>query len=389
MTIAGVSSALPPHYYPQEVILDALSRYWSSRLDNPQFLTRLHHRTGVGGRYFVLPLERYYSVDTFGKSNNVWIEAAQDLGEKAIRCALQRARIDVQDIGAFFFVSVTGVASPSIDAKLINRMKLPVNTKRIPIFGLGCVAGAAGIARAADYVRAFPNQVAVLLSVELCSLTLQHDDLSIANLISSGLFGDGAAAVVVAGAEVPARNPEAQAPATHGVALNAAGEQGPLAHGSAAQSPSAHGPAVQGPKVLATRSTFYPGTDRVMGWDISERGFQIVLSREVPDVIVEHLGADLDGFLADQGLTRADIGSFIMHTGGPKVLEATEQALNLAPGALAPSWDCLHRVGNLSSASVLFVLEDAMMNRRPAPGTLSILAAMGPGFCSELVLLKW
>lgn len=348
MNIAGVGSALPPHYYSQDVILSALSAYWSDRLENPQFLSRLHARTGVGGRYFVLPLERYYDVNTWGQANNIWMEAAQELGEKAIRCALDRAGFETKDIGALFFVSVTGISSPSIDAKLMNRMKLSSHVKRIPIFGLGCVAGAAGIARASDYVRAYPDEVAVLLSVELCSLTLQRDDLSVANLISSGLFGDGAAAVVVAGAN-----------------RNGAG-----------------------PRVLANRSVFYPDSEHVMGWDISEQGFRIVLSREVPDVIIEHLGKDVDAFLGDLGLTRADIGSYIMHTGGPKVLEATAQALNLN-GALKPSWECLHRVGNLSSASVLFVLEDAVMNRRPAPGTLSLLAAMGPGFCSELVLLKW
>ena len=349
MRIAGVSSALPPHYYTQETILAALSQYWSGQLDNPQFLTRLHQRTGVHGRYFVLPLERYYDLKTWGDNNDVWIEAAVDLGEKAIRCALKRASLSTDRIGALFFVSVTGVASPSVDARLMNRMKLPPHVKRVPIFGLGCVAGAAGIARAADYVRAYPDEIAVLLSVELCSLTLQRDDLSVANLISSGLFGDGAAAVAIAGANVP----------------------------------------VEGPAVIANRSVFYPGSEHVMGWDISEQGFRIVLSPEVPDVIMTHLGADVDSFLADLDLTRADIGSYIMHTGGPKVLQATEQALGLSNGALQASWDCLGRVGNLSSASVLFVLEDALMNRRPAPGTLSLLAAMGPGFCSELVLLKW
>ena len=349
MKIAGVSSALPRYYYKQNVILDALSRHWSGRLENPRLLTRLHSHSGVEGRHFVLPLERYYEIKTWGQANDIWIEAAQELGERAIRCALMRAGADANDIGALFFVSVTGIASPSIDAKLMNRMKLRPTVKRVPIFGLGCVAGAAGIARASDYVRAYPNEVAVLLSVELCSLTLQRDDLSVANLISSGLFGDGAGAVVVTGAEVSAG----------------------------------------GPQVLGCRSVFYPDSEHVMGWDISEQGFRIVLSREVPEVIVEHLRDDVDAFLADMNLSRADIGSYIMHTGGPKVLEATEQALGLANGALKPSWECLRRVGNLSSASVLLVLEDAMINRRPDPGTLSLLAAMGPGFCSELVLLKW
>ena len=349
MRIAGVAGALPPHYYRQEVILSALSAYWSDKIENPQLLSRLHANSRVDGRYLAMPMERYYHVNTWGQANKIWVEVAQDLGEKAIRCALQRAGLETKDVGALFFVTVTGVASPSIDAMLMNRMRLPPNVKRIPIFGLGCVAGAAGIARASDYVRGYPNEAAVLLSVELCTLTLQHNDLSVANLISSGLFGDGAAAVVITGSEKGSR----------------------------------------GPQVLANRSVFYPDSEHVMGWDISEQGFKIVLSREVPDVIIEHLGNDVDTFLGDMGLTRADIGTYIMHTGGPRVLEATGTALGLKNGALQASWDCLRRIGNLSSASVLFVLEDAIMNRQPPPGTLSLLAAMGPGFCSELVLLKW
>jgi alkylresorcinol/alkylpyrone synthase len=252
-------------------------------------------------------------------------------------------------LGALFFTSVTGISSPSIDALLINRMGLPRNIRRVPIFGLGCVAGAAGIARAADYVRAYPSQAAALVSVELCSLTIQRDDLSVANLISSGLFADGSAAVIVTGDEVNAI----------------------------------------GPEIVATRSVFYPDTEEMMGWNVSEKGFRITLSPEVPVLIREHLGQDVDTFLADHGHSRSDIGSWVLHTGGPKVLEATAAALNLNNGQLDASWDCLKRVGNLSSASVLVVLEDVMRNRRPEPGTLGVLAAMGPGFCSELVLLKW
>lgn len=349
MKIAGVASALPKHYYPQEVLRAALQQYWGDKLPNPRMLDRLHNRTGVDGRFLAMPLENYLGIERWGQANDIWIEVAQELGEQSLCRALTRAGLSTNDLGALFFVSVTGVASPSIDARLINRMQLPTNLKRIPIFGLGCVAGAAGISRAADYVRAFSKQVAALIAVELCSLTLQHEDLSVANLISSGLFGDGAGAVLVAGAEVD----------------------------------------VPGPRILATRSTFYPDTEEVMGWDISEKGFRIVLSPEVPAVAEKYLGRDVDAFLADEGLERSDIGSWIMHTGGPKVLEATENSLGLHNGELAASWECLRRTGNLSSASVLLVLEEVMMRRKPRPGTHSVLAAMGPGFCSELVLLQW
>ena len=349
MKIASAASAFPKHYYSQKFLLEQLQQYWGERLPNAQVLARLHRNVAVEGRHLALPTEKYYEIATWGQANDVWIQVAQELGEQALCRALHHAGVDRGQLGALFFVSVTGIASPSIDALLINRMGLPANIRRVPIFGLGCVAGAAGIARAADYVRAYPDQAAALVSVELCSLTIQRDDLSVANLISSGLFADGAAAAVVTGDEI-----------------NAAG-----------------------PTIRATRSIFYPQTEEMMGWKISEKGFRIMLSPEVPQLIREHLGHDVDAFLADQGLKRSDLTSWVLHTGGPKVLDATAAALELNDGQLDASWDCLKRVGNLSSASVLVVLEDVIRNRRPEPGTLGLLAAMGPGFCSELLLLEW
>jgi alkylresorcinol/alkylpyrone synthase len=350
MRIAAASTALPANYYPQRTLIEAFRKHWGSRLDRFDILERLHAATQVDGRYLAFPLEQYPFAN-WGEANNKWIEASLHLGEKAICGALQQSGVSRDQIGAFFFVSITGIASPSIEARLMNRMRLNSRMKRIPIFGLGCVAGAAGIARAADYVKAFPQEAALLLSVELCSLTIQQEDLSAANLISSGLFGDGAAAVIVTGSEMDA---------------------------------------APGPQVIATRSIFYPETEYVMGWDISETGFRIVLSRDVPEVVQNNLGRDVDEFLADQGLSRGEIESWVIHTGGPKVLEATEKALGLMNGDLRVSWDCLRKTGNLSSASVLFVLEDVMKNGgRPQAGSWGILAAMGPAFCSELILLKW
>jgi len=349
MRIASAASAFPRHTYDQKTIVRALQSVWGDKLPRPELLERLHANTGVDQRHIVLPLESYLGVETWGQANDIWIEQALELGSTAICRALTSAGLTPKDIDALFFVTVTGVASPSIDARLVNRMGLSPRIKRNPIFGLGCVAGVAGTARAADYVRAFPEHVAVLLSVEICSLTWQRHDLSVANLISTGLFGDGAAAVVIGGAES----------------------------------------GLEGPRVIDTRSTFYPQTERVMGWDISERGFQIVLSPEVPEVIEKNLRQDTDGFLADHGLKRSDISSWIIHTGGPKVLDAVAAALELKGNELEASWDCLRRVGNLSSASVLVVLEDFLANRRGEPGTYSVMAAMGPGFCSELILLQW
>jgi alkylresorcinol/alkylpyrone synthase len=353
MKIASAASAFPKHYYSQKVLLERLQDYWGDQLKNPLLLARLHRNVTVDGRYLAIPAEQYVDIKTWGEANDIWIRVAQELGEQALCLALHNAGLKREDLGALLFTTVTGVASPSIDALLINRMGLPVNIRRTPIFGLGCVAGAAGIARAADYVRAYPSQAAALVSVELCSLTLQREDLSVANLISSGLFADGAAAVIVTGEEVESSQP------------------------------------IDGPTILATRSVFYPSTEDMMGWNISEKGFRILLSTEVPTLIRENLGRDVDAFLADNGLQRNNLKSWVLHTGGPKVLEAYGDALGLHNGQLDASWDCLRKVGNLSSASVLVVLEDVMKNRRPAPGTLGLLAAMGPGFCSELLLLQW
>src|SRR5580704_6291254 len=226
--IAGVAGAFPRQYYRQEQIADALKRQWNTGLGNPKVLDRLLTRVGVDGRHLALPIQDYDGLTTWGKSNNAWIEVAEELAEQSICRALTRSGLCEADLDAIFFVSVTGVASPSLDARLMNRMNLRPDIKRNPIFGLGCVAGAAGLARAADYVRAFPTQCAVLVSVELCSLTWQRKDLSVANLISSGLFGDGAAAVIVSGKER----------ASHG------------------------------PEVVASMSSFYRGTEDVMGWNI-------------------------------------------------------------------------------------------------------------------------
>jgi len=297
-------------------------------------------------------MEDYAKLQSFGDANDAWIRVALDVGEAAIKDALEKAGLAPADVDSLIFVSVTGIATPSIDARLINRMGLSPNIRRLPLFGLGCVAGAAGISRSFDQVRSHPKSVCVLLSVELCSLTLQRDDLSIPNLISSGLFGDGASAVVMVG------------------------EEHPLAAASS------------GPRVLDTRSVFYPDTERIMGWDISEQGFKVVLSADVPSIAKDNLPGDVDRFLADHQLKRQDIHSWICHPGGPKVLEALQSGLDLPDGALDLTWNSLNEVGNLSSSSVLMVLGDTL-ETEPPPGSYGLLLAMGPGFCCELVLLQW
>ncbi len=348
MRIAAVGSALPEHHYDQETLLDAFRRHWAVRIFNLDRLDALHRNVLVGGRHLALPMEEYERLETWGQANDAWIRVAQEVGGRAITNGLEAAGLGPGDVDVLVFVTVTGVATPSIDARLVNRLGLPTRIKRVPIFGLGCVAGTAGVARTADLLRGFPDQVAVLLSIELCSLTLQRNDLSIPNLIASGLFGDGAAAAIIVG----------------------------------------EGRRCDGPRVVATRSVFYPDTERVMGWDVGEGGFRIVLSAEVPEMVSRHLRRDVDGFLAENGLVRSDVTSWISHPGGPRVLEAMQEALDLPDGALDLSWRTLREVGNLSSTSVLLVLEEVLKEPHET-GSWGMMLAMGPGFCSELVLLRW
>ncbi len=354
MRIAAVGRALPDHYYDQETLLEALKTHWAGRYHNLSRLEKLHRNVQVGGRHLAVPIDVYQSLDSWGEANAHWIDVAQDVGERAIRDGLAQVGLEPKDVDAIFFVTVTGVATPSIDARLCNRLGFRSDIKRTPIFGLGCVAGAAGVARAADYVRAFPDHVAVLLSVELCSLTLQPKDLSIPNLIATGLFGDGAAAAVVVGEERAQRL------------------------------------GIKGPRVVDTRSVFYPDTEGVMGWDIGDWGFRIVLSAEVPDIAKGRLSRDVAGFLESKGLSVPDIGVWVCHPGGPKVLLSIEEGLQLPDGALHRTWRSLEEVGNLSSSSVLFVLADTLKEHKPTgPNEPGLLLAMGPGFCSELVLWEW
>ncbi|WP_242396109.1 type III polyketide synthase [Anaeromyxobacter oryzisoli] len=350
-SILAVGRALPPNAVDQETLIAALSAYWGARHYNVERLAELHRAVKVGVRHLALPLAEYPALDSFQRCNDAFLRVGADLGEAAVRDALDRAGLAPRDVGHLYFVTVTGVSTPSLDARLANRLGLAPGVKRTPIFGLGCQAGASGIARASDALRAFPGQVAVALSVELCSLTLQRDDASVTNVIATGLFGDGAAAAVLAGGERPA-------------------------------APGA-------PRVLATRSVFYPDTEWVMGWDVVDTGFKVVLSAKVPQVIEANIGRDVDAFLAEHGLDRAAIRHWIAHTGGPKVLEAFRRGLGLPEAALARSWASLRDVGNLSSASVLFVLADLLDSGEPRPGDLGLLAAMGPGFSAELVLLRW
>jgi alkylresorcinol/alkylpyrone synthase len=263
-----------------------------------------------------------------------------------VRRCLAAAECTAGDVDHIFFVSTTGLAAPSLDARLMALLGMSRHTRRTPIWGLGCAGGVAGLARASEYVRAFPAQRALLVCVELCSVTFQFDDRSKRNLVATSLFGDGAAAVLIEG------------DATGG----------------------------GGPEIVATQSTLFPDSFDLMGWDIVDTGMRVVFGAGIPRVVTAHYHDLATEFLKMHELSLADIQHHIYHPGGAKVVHAYEQAAGLAGDALQPSREILRQYGNMSSATVLFVLEQ-YLQRGIAPGEHGLMTVFGPGFSAEMALI--
>jgi alkylresorcinol/alkylpyrone synthase len=341
-TILSVATALPPYRVGQEEAKTFARSMFSRREGDFERLLPIFDNVNVDYRHFCVPVEWFEEDHSFPEKNALYVEHALNLSEKAARRVLGRA--DPEDVGAIFFVSTTGLSTPSLDAKLIFRLGLSEHTRRIPIWGLGCAAGAAGLARAAEYARLYPGQLVLLVAVELSGLTFQRGDLSKSNLVSTSLFADGAAAVL-------------------------------LGAGS-------------GPEVLGGYSTTWPGTEDVMGWELVETGLKVQLSRSVPTIVREKFRDNVEEACGSLGLDFEEIKHFVLHPGGSKVLDAFEDVLDLEAGGLTTSRDVLRECGNMSSVTVLFILERFLESGEFAKGDLGVLSAMGPGFSAEHVFFR-
>jgi alkylresorcinol/alkylpyrone synthase len=351
--IVSTKTGFPEHYYPQSTLLTAAQEEWQQkRASIVKPLEQFYTNVKVNGRYLSWPLERYKKPTTFEERNTAYIETALELGEQTICALLDQVQMSANEIDQLITISTTGIAVPALDARLMNRIPFSRGMKRMPLFGLGCVGGAAGIARTADYLQGHPEEAVILFAVELCSLTIQRDDLSMANLVASGLFGDGAAAVLMVGDDHPRAQPGL-------------------------------------PRVIDSQSHFFPETEHIMGWDVTNSGFKVLLSADIASLAQSEVRPSMEAFLGRHELNIADIDRWLVHPGGPRVIRALEEGLDLPDEALALSWESLAEAGNISSASVLLILEKTMKRSQPKPGEHGVLMAMGPAFCAELVLLQW
>ncbi|MDX2678857.1 type III polyketide synthase [Streptomyces sp. NY05-11A] len=347
--VTAIRTAVPPHRFSQAEIMDALAGTTLGRSQTGRLMLRkIQSNAEVTTRHFARPLAELRALTDFTDANRLWLQTALELGEQVLTEALEAAGTRPGDVDAVISTTVTGLAVPSLEARLAHRVGMRPDVRRIPLFGNGCAGGAAGLARLREYLLGHPDDTAVLLSVELCSLAYQMQDTSMANIVAGSLFGDGAAAVVASGAR---------------------GHR-------------------DGPELIDAQSHLVPATEDVLGWDIGSHGLRILLAPEVPALTAEHLPKAVYDLLGRHALTPGEVATWIVHGGGPKVLTSVERAFDLPPDALEPTRRSLAEHGNLSSASVLHVL-DTVMTTPPPAGAPGLIAAMGPGFAIELVLTRW
>lgn len=349
--IISAGTADAPFKLPQDEVKKFIYNLFSNSSIDIDRMIGVFDNSSVSERHFSAPMEWFGEEHSFAEKNKIYADTALKLSSQAIEDCLWKADVDVSRIDHVFFVSSTGLATPTIDALLFNKMKFNRHVKRTPIWGLGCAGGAAGLSRAMDYTKAYPESTALLISIELCSLTFIKDDVSKSNIVASSLFSDGAAAVLVAGDEVN------------------------IGKG-------------KGIRLLNSLSTIYDNSLDVMGWDIAEEGLRVIFSKDIPTIVRDCVKPNIMELLYINNLTLNDLKHFVTHPGGLKVLDAYEQSLGLTNGKLNLSRKVLNLHGNMSSPSVIYVLNEFLLQNSYKPDEYGLISSLGPGFSSELILFR-
>ncbi|WP_407968805.1 type III polyketide synthase [Bacillus altitudinis] len=358
--ILSVGTSLPKHHVDQQAAAQFARSQFKRSFKDIDRLLKAFNNGEIESRQFVQPIDWYQEIHSFEEKNNLYIEKALAHAKEAVFHCLHETAfltkpVPFDEIDALFFISSTGLSTPSLDAKLMNVLPFSPYTKRVPIWGLGCGGGAAGLSRAYEYIRAYPEAKVLVVACELCSLTFQPQDQSKSNLIGTSLFGDGTAAVLLTGKKAASKYTRLKTV----------------------------------PKVLGTQSVTMKDSEDVMGWDFTADGFRVIFSRDIPSLISGWLKEQVDQFLHQLGFSTEDVSVFLAHPGGKKVIDAYLESLSLQDHQLFSSKEVLKQHGNMSSATVLYVIKHFLEHQSLDAGQVGLCGALGPGFSSELLLMKW
>lgn len=347
--IVSVGCAVPPYKLTQSQIRQFAEIHFADSGLPLDRLIDVFENAEIESRYFSVPIDWYRKERTLVEKNQTYIDSCCSLGQKCAAACIEKSLVTPSEIDYIIFVSTTGLATPSMDARLINLLGMRPDIRRTPIWGLGCAGGAAGLSHAYHYLLGHPRDRVLVVAIELCGLTFQQNDRSKSNFVATALFGEGAAAVLVVGDEVS------------GVGLD----------------------------IIDTGSTFWPNSLDVMGWNLMNNGLQVVFAQSIPHIVESRASENVRGFLSRHDLTLAQIEHFILHPGGAKVIEAYQRALELTNDQLDLCRKSLREYGNMSAVSVLFVLEEHLQRTAQGSGEYGLISALGPGFCAENLLVRF
>lgn len=358
-SIISVSTYQPPYELSQEVTSEFAKQLFAKSFPDIERLLKVFQNGEIEKRHFTAPLHWYEKDHSLSEKNQLYIEQSLNFGVQAIKRCLQNNdylndEVPYEDIDAIIFISSTGFSTPSMEARLMNELPFSETTKRIPIWGLGCAGGAAGISRAYEYCLAYKKAKVLVVCIELCSLTFQKKDHSKSNLIGTSLFADGIACALVVGDEVDAHKLSKKKTI---------------------------------PFIRKTGSYLMPASLDVMGWDVRDDGLYVVFSRFIPSIIESWLKPIVEKFLPEE-LAVEQVREFILHPGGKKIIDAYERTFHLSEQQTKYARDVLRMNGNMSSPTVLYVLDECLQEEK-VRGDYGLMGALGPGFSAELLLLEW